>query len=217
MNTRLEEQLHTISGLSNAFFAVYWVDLRSILKSIPFFQQAVQDCRTTNGITQAFITLCVQPEDQEKMRVFMDRQRLGALLEKNDLTVDEFHGTLEVQEWCRTSRIAVSRNGDVRVSSALFSVKDISAGVTKQWQLEREPQLLGEWTYGISSLFLTVWLISQDDRYGVKYRDTRRESVAREPIFSAKTLLNYTVGMRNYLTRLRLRRRLGEICPKGPI
>lgn len=89
MNTRLEEQLHTISGLSNAFFAVYWVDLRSILKSIPFFQQAVQDCRTTNGITQAFITLCVQPEDQEKMRVFMDRQRLGALLEKNDLTVDE--------------------------------------------------------------------------------------------------------------------------------
>lgn len=105
----------------------------------------------------------------------------------------------------------------MRVSSALFSVKDISAGVTKQWQLEREPQLLGEWTQGISSLFLTVWLISQDDRYGVKYRDTRRESVAREPIFSAKTLLNYTVGMRNYLTRLRLRRRLGEICPKGPI
>ena len=208
VNAQLEEQLHTIGGLSNAFFAVYWVDLRgntcTALKNIPFFEQAAQDCRTTDEVTQVFLDRCVQPEDREKMRVFMDRQRLGALLEKNDLIVEEFHGTLEPWEWCRASWIAASRDERRIPTSVLFSVEDITAGVAEQRQREREHQLLDEQTRVISGLskeFSTVWLISQDGHCGFKYRDTGRESVAREPIFSAEASLDYTVGMQNYITR----------------
>lgn len=46
-----------------------------------------------------------------------------------------------------------------------------------------------------------MWLISQDGRYGIKYRDTGRDSVAGEPIFSAKASMDYTDGMQNYLTQ----------------
>lgn len=67
VNAQLEEQLHTISGLSNAFFAVYWVDMRTnlckALKNIPFFEQAVSDCLTTDDVTDTFLRLCVRLED----------------------------------------------------------------------------------------------------------------------------------------------------------
>lgn len=109
----MEEHLDTIGGLSNAFFAVYWVDLRAntckALKNIPYFEEAVQNCLTTDDVTDAFIRLRVQPEDQEKMRAFTDRQHLSELLENNNLIVEEFHGTIDPWEWCRASWIVASR------------------------------------------------------------------------------------------------------------
>ena len=59
MNAQLEEQLHTIGGLYNAYFAVYWVDLRTntckALKNIPYFDQAVEHCLTADAVTEAFL------------------------------------------------------------------------------------------------------------------------------------------------------------------
>ena len=207
VNARLEEQLQTIGGLSNAFFAVYWVDLRAntckALKNIPYFEQVVQDCPAAGDVTDAFITLCVRPEDQEKMRAFMDRRHLERQLEKNDLVVEEFHGMLDPWEWCRASWIAASRDENGVVTSVLFSVEDISANVAEQKQREQERRLLGEQTRVISGLsqeFTTVWLICQDGKSWVKYRDTGRDNVARESISFTQSEMNYADGMRDYLT-----------------
>ena len=208
MNAELKEQLHTIGGLSNAFFAVYWVDLHAntckALKNIPFFEQAARDCLTTDDVAQAFLQSCVRPEDQEKMRSFTNWRRIDELLGGNDAVVEEFHGTLASWEWCRASWIAASRDEHGTVTTVLFAVEDISTIVAEQRQREQEHRLLDEQTRVISGLskeFSTVWLISQDGRYGIKYRDTGRDSVAREPIFSAKASLDYTDGMKAYLTQ----------------
>ena len=208
INAKLEEQLHTIGGLCNAYFAVYWVDLRAntckAVKNIPFFAQAVGDCPSTEQVTGAFIRLCVRPEDQEKMRAFTAPGWLSAQLAENDSIVEEFHGTLEPWEWCRASWIVAARDAEGAPISALFTVEDISAIVAEQKQREREHRLLDEQTRVISGLsqeYSTVWLVSENGEAGVKYRDTGRESVAREPIFSAQPSMNYSVGIHDYLTR----------------
>ena len=207
VNAKLEEQIHTIGGLSNAYFAVYRVDLRAgtcnALKNIPFFAQAVGNCLSADDVTNAFIALCVRPEDQEKMRVFTDRTRLHTLLEKNDLVVEEFHGMLQPWEWCRASWIAASRDENGAVTTVLFAVEDISEIVAEQRQREQEHRLLDEQTRVISGLsreFSTIWLVTQDGRSSVKYRDTESDSVAREPMFSASASMDYTAGMQAYIT-----------------
>ena len=206
VNAQLEEQLHTIGGLSNAYFAVYWVDLRSntckALKNIPYFEQAVQHCLTTDQVTNAFIDLCVQPEDQEKMRAFTDRQQLRQELAHNDLLVEAFHGKLTPWEWCRASWIAASRNEQGEVITALFAVEDVSIAVAEQRQREQEHRLLDEQTRVISGLsreYTTVWLVTQEGRHSIKYRDEGEDNVARESVFFSQNSMNYALGMQDYL------------------
>ncbi len=206
VNAQLEEQLHTIGGLYNAYFAVYWVDLRTntckALKNIPYFDQAVEHCLTADAVTEAFLSLCVRPEDQEKMRAFTDRRRLPEELEKNDLLVEAFHGKLDPWEWCRASWIAASRDEQGQVSTVLFAVEDVSAAVAEERQREREHRLLDEQTRVISGLareYTTVWLVTQEGRHSVKYRDEGEDNVARESVIFAQDSMNYALAMQDYL------------------
>ena len=204
-NVRLKEQLHTIGGLSNAYFAVHWVDVREntsrVIKTIPFFDQATAGLSTADEVAGVFVDLCVQPEDQPKMRAFVDRSHLTELLDGSDAAVEEFHGTIEPWEWCRASWIVASRDEEGVVRSALFAVEDISLIVADQKQREREHMLLDEQTRVISGLsreFTTVWLISDNGRAITKYRDNGRDDVAREDAYFSAASMSYTEGARHY-------------------
>lgn len=141
-NARLEDQIHIISGLANAYFAVYWVDLHHntcrAIKNIDFFHQAVQDCSTTDDVVEMFLSLCVMPDDQEKMRSFTDWRALPEQLREHDTIVEEFHGALSPWEWCRASWIVASRDRQGIASEVLFAVEDTTQSVLERKQYEQE-------------------------------------------------------------------------------
>lgn len=206
VNAQMARQLNTIGGLSNAYFAVYWVDLQAgtckAVKNVPFFEQAAQDCKTADEVVSAFIRLCVMPEDQEKMAEFTALRSLAERLAENDTVVEEFHGTLSPWEWCRASWITAARDEKGTVTSTLFALEDISASIAERQQREQEHRLLEEQNRVISGLsqeYTTVWLITQNGECGTKYRDTGRDNVARESYFFQKVDLSYSDGMRKYL------------------
>lgn len=141
-NNRLEEQLHIISSLANAYFAVYRVDLKTntcmSIKNIEFFEQAVKHCKTTDEVVERFVTTCVRPEDQEKMWEFTDWRSLNQRLEKHTTTVMEFHGAITPWEWCRASWIVASRDAHGEIKEVLFAVEDISAIIAERKKIEKE-------------------------------------------------------------------------------
>ena len=204
---QLQEQLDTIGGLSNAYFAVYWVDLQTdrckAVKNIPFFDQAVKKCVTTDQVAVAFNTLCVHPEDQEKMRAFTDWRRLTDLLENSDTLVEEFHGAIMPWEWCRASWIVADRNTEGKAVSALFAIEDISARIAERMQQEQQRKLIEEQTQiinGLSQEYSTVWLVTEKGRHGIKYQDTGTEEIVREALFISRNTFDYTDGMQDYTT-----------------
>ena len=100
-----------------------------------------------------------------------------------------YRSPADLQSLCRL------RAEDGAVSSALFAVEDVSAGVAEQREREREHRLLDEQTRVISGLsqeFTTVWLISKGGSSSVKYRDAGQEDVARESVFFARQNMDYT-------------------------
>ena len=206
VNAQLKEQLHTIGGLSNAYFAVWWVDLAAntckAIKNVPFFERAASGLATIDEVAGAFVDTCVQPEDQAKMRAFVDRRRLAALLGDTDIAVEEFHGTVDPWEWCRASWVVASRDGGGAVRSVLFALEDISSIVADQKQREREHMLLDEQTRVISGLskeYTTVWLVSGNGQVITKYRDSGRDDVAREDAYFAAESISYDEGLARYL------------------
>ena len=207
-NAQLQEQLRTIGGLFNAFFAVYWVDLRTntckAVKSIPFFAKAVQGCLAADKVADTFVNLCVRPEDQPKMRAFTDWRRINGLLGENDTVVQEFHGALDPWEWCRASWVVTARQADGTATDVLFAVEDISAIVAEQKQREHERRLLDEQTRviaGLSQEYTTVWLISKDGTSSISYRGAGNDEVACEAAFFVRQDTTYADGMRDYLNR----------------
>ena len=142
VNAKLEDQIHIISGLANAYFAVYWVNLRNnscrAVKNIDFFEKAVEHCKTTEEVTRVFVTLCVQPEDQEKMWAFTDGRTLAERLKDHDSVVMEFHGMLTPWEWCRASWIVASRDAQGEAKEVLFAVEDTTESVLKRKKNEQE-------------------------------------------------------------------------------
>lgn len=121
VNAQLKEQLYTIGGLSNAYFAVYWVDVRAntckAIKTVPFFDEVTSGCLTTDDVARVFVDSCVQPEGRAKMRVFVDQSRIGLLFDGADAAVEEFHGMIDPWEWCRASWIVAARNDDGAVKA----------------------------------------------------------------------------------------------------
>lgn len=141
-NAKLEEQIHIISGLTNAYIAVYRVDIENekfkAVKDIDLFSQAVQGCHTVDEVVETFVTLCVQKEDQEKMRTFTDWHHLPQALQDTDTLVMEFHGTVMPWEWCRASWIVASRDEKGKAKEVLFSVEDVTAHVLERKRIEQE-------------------------------------------------------------------------------
>ena len=141
-NDRLEDQIHIISGLTNAYIAVYWVDLRSNIckpvKNIDFFRQAVKLCKSTDDVARAFVTLCVASEDQEKMFRFTDWRKLPERLADGDSVVEEFHGMISPWEWCRASWIVASRDEKGQATEVLYAVEDVTSHVLEIKKREEE-------------------------------------------------------------------------------
>lgn len=141
-NAKLEEQIHIISGLTNAYIAVYRVDIENekfkAVKDIDLFSKAVQGCHTVDEVVETFVTLCVQPEDREKMRSFTDWRQLPNALQDTNTLVMEFHGTVTPWEWCRASWIVASRDEKGKVKEVLFSVEDVTAHVLERKRREQE-------------------------------------------------------------------------------
>ena len=202
VNTQLGQQLYTIGGLSNAYFAVYWVDLQTDeckpVKNIPFFEQAVRSCDTIDDVVTAFNTLCVQPEDREKMRGFTDWRALRERLKETDVVVEEFHGTISPWEWCRASWIAAARGEDGTAVSALFTVEEISASIADRKQREQEHKLLEEQNRVISGLskdYDNVWLITDNGQSSINYRSTTNG------VLFTEEKQNYTEGVLEYIKK----------------
>ena len=141
MSTNLKDEI-IVKGLSNAYFSVYSVDLQSgrceAVKVIEFFRQVVKDCHITDIVTNAFLDMCVMPEDRGKMKKFTDWHTLADRLRESDVTVEEFHGMISPWEWCRASWIVAARdeNGEARI--VLFTVEDITENYNERKQQERE-------------------------------------------------------------------------------
>lgn len=131
-----------VNGLSNAYFSVYSVDLRKgkckAVKVIDFFRSIVNESTDTDMVVKAFIDICVMPEDKEKMSSFTDWRSLAERLERTDLIVEEFHGTLVPWEWCRASWIVSARDKNKKAVSVLFTVEDVTSIVNERMQHERE-------------------------------------------------------------------------------
>lgn len=136
------DQMNIVSGLSNAFFSAYSVDLKNgrcnAIKVIDYFRNVVKNCHTASIVTNAFIVTCVSQEDRKKMREFTDWHSLIERLSRTDLIVQEFHGTVSPWEWCRASWIAASRDENGNARNALFTVEDITESVRKRMQYEQE-------------------------------------------------------------------------------
>ena len=143
-NDKLEDQIHIISGLTNAYIAVYWVDLSTNVckpvKNIDFFEQAVGNSRSTDEVAKAFVTLCVAPEDQEKMLRFTDWHTLPRRLFGGDSVVEEFHGTVFPWIWCRASWIVTSRDETGRATEVLYTVEDVTNHVMESKKREEEKE-----------------------------------------------------------------------------
>ncbi len=141
-NQRLEDQLHVISGLTNAYIAVYRVNLKEAwcqpVKNIPFFEQAVELCKTVDDVAHAFVTLCVRPEDQEKMWAFTEWRKLPERLLHQDTLVEEFHGQIDPFEWCRASWIIANRDEQGVPVEVLYAVEDISTIVRTRQKNEED-------------------------------------------------------------------------------
>lgn len=202
VNTQLGQQLYTIGGLSNAHFAVYWVDLQTDeckpVKNIPFFEQAVRHCETIDDVVTAFNTLCVQPEDREKMRGFTDWRILRERLKETDVVVEEFHGAISPWGWCRASWIAAARDEKGEATSALFTVEEISASIADRKQREQEHKLLEEQNRVISGLskdYDNVWLITDNGQTSTNYRSTDNSV-----LFTGEKQ-NYTEGVLEYVKK----------------
>ena len=206
VNAQLKEQLHTIGGLSNAYFAVWWVDLEAntckAIKNVPFFERAAAGLAAIDDVAGTFVDTCVQPEDQGKMRAFVDRSRMTELLGDTDIAVEQFHGTVDPWEWCRASWVVAARDAAGAVTSVLFALEDISSIVADQKQREREHMLLDEQTRVISGLsreYTTVWLVSGNGSVITKYRDSGRDNVAREDAYFAAESIGYDEALARYL------------------
>lgn len=143
----LTDQIHIVGGLSNAYFAVYSVNLQTgrcrPIKNIDFFQQAVKSS-ATEEVVSTFVTLCVMPEDTRKMWNFTDISTLSSRLEERDTIAQEFHGTLSQWEWCRASWIVANRDGNNQVTEVLFAVEEISASIKerRKYELAHEQELI---------------------------------------------------------------------------
>ena len=206
VNEKLEEQLFAIGGLSNAYFAVYFVDLRDgsckPLKNIPFFEQAAGQYAAADRVTGLFISLCVQPEDQQKMAAFTDGTSLAERLRSVDVIAEEFHGTVAPWEWCRASWVVARRMEDGTPAVVLFTVEDVTASVAERKRYEQEHRLLDEQNRVISGLskeYSTVWLITDNGQTSVSYQDSRSSEAARETASFAGAAKSYADGIRNYL------------------
>lgn len=141
-NQKLETQLHVIGGLTNAYIGVYRVNLTNnrcqSVKNVDFFQNIVGLCQTTDAVVDAFLTYCVRPEDQEKMRAFTDWRKLPERLQHQDSLVEEFHGTVDPFEWCRASWIVASRDAKGTATEVLYTVEDISSIVRVRQKTEQD-------------------------------------------------------------------------------
>lgn len=144
MNMNLMEQIDIVSGLSNAYFSAYAVDLETgrckPIKVIEFFRRAVENCHIASVVTKAFLILCVMPEDREKMQKFTNWHTLVNRLENTDLTVEEFHGMISPWEWCRASWIVSSRDENGKAKKVLFTVEDITENVKERMQQEKDKE-----------------------------------------------------------------------------
>lgn len=133
-----------VEGLSNAYFSVYSVDLRSgrceAVKVIDFFRQLVKSCHITELVTNAFLNTCVMPEARKKMREFTNWHTLADRLSESDVIVEEFHGMLSPWEWCRASWIVAARDKDGRARIVLFTVEDITESYNERKQHEQEKE-----------------------------------------------------------------------------
>lgn len=141
-NASLLDQMSIVSGLSNAYFSAYSVDLKTgkckAIKVIESFRKVVKNCHKTAIVTKMFLAVCVMPEDKEKMRKFTDWHTLADRLMESDLIVEEFHGTISPWEWCRASWIVSSRDLDGKARNVLFTVEDITESVRERMQYEKE-------------------------------------------------------------------------------
>ena len=141
-NNSLLEQMSLVSGLSNAYFSVYSVDLKNgrckAIKVIDSFRKVVKSCHTTSIVTNAFIAVCVMPEDRKKMREFTDWRTLADRLDETDSIVEEFHGAISPWEWCRTSWIVASRDENSKARNVLFTVEDVTESVRERIKYEQE-------------------------------------------------------------------------------
>ena len=142
LNQNLVDQMSIVGGLSNAYFSVYSVDLETgrckAVKVIDLFRRVVKNCHKTSIVTKAFLTVCVMPEDKEKMREFTDWRTLADRLAETDLIVEEFHGTISPWEWCRAGWIVASRDESGKARNVLFTVEDITENVKERLQYEQE-------------------------------------------------------------------------------
>ena len=142
INNDLAEQMSIVGGLSNAYFSVYSVDLFTgrckAVKVIDSFRRIVKNCHIASIVTKAFITVCVMPEDKEKMREFTDGKTLVDRLQDTDLIVQEFHGAITPWEWCRASWIVGSRDENGKARNVLFTVEDVTESVWERIRYERD-------------------------------------------------------------------------------
>ena len=141
-NENLKDQMRIVGGLSNAYFAVYSVDLQTgrckAIKVIDLFQKVVKNCHITSFVTNAFLAICVAKEDREKMKEFTDAHTLAERLSDSDLVVQEFHGTIDPWEWTRASWIVASRDEMGNARNVLFTVEDVTESVQERKRYEQE-------------------------------------------------------------------------------
>ena len=212
-NTRLEDRLSDIGGLFNAYFAAYWVDMQKDvcrpLKNIPYFEAAAGHITSPAQVTQAFLSLCVLPEDQQKMRVFTDPATLKARLSQTDVIAAEFHGAIAPWEWCRAGWVVAARDEAGLPTVVLFTVEDITSAVAERRQRRRERQILEEQSRiisGLSKEYFTIWLVTDNGQRCTNYLYNDSHGIVDDPAYYMGSVLSYAEGIGGYIRKY--------VCPE---
>lgn len=205
INDRLEQQLRTIGGLSNAFFGVYFVNLESArckaIKTIPLFEQVLKIEEDADDVVDVFINYCVMPEDKDKMTRFTSWRDLSHILKDTDTIVEEFHGAIAPWKWCRASWIVASRKEDKTPTDVLFAVEEISASIAEKKQREHDREMMLKQSLVINGLardYATTWLITNNGKSMTKYQDNGCEDFSQKYSLFTEVSCDYNEAALRY-------------------
>lgn len=147
----LAQQLDVIGGMSNAFFAVYAVNLKA-RTFLPVKESAVlsklsklpETDQSLESAVNSFLSAEVHPDDRQIMTDFTDLHTIVQRLADTDSIVMEYHSAHPSMEWCRASWIVASRNENGSAERVLYTAEDISAIVQERKTNERNLKLARE-------------------------------------------------------------------------